>query len=365
MVEQNRHSPSSLWNHRSPPRRHGERPALPGRDSPLRRIAFRAYALIAAVFIAMAIGLFIAKKVLVSDWADKTQAAKAAAAERAAKAEAERERIAHDAADAALEPLETLRRQAAASWLYVDGRVDGRRTLRTLARFGTEAGLPENASWRILGTARPARSDRALSAAALRMAGDDPRTLNAWALRDMELGDHPSAIRRLRALLALHPGTPSALYNLALCHIYLRQPAPALAALSAYLGQRPRDEAALRLQTALLVQLDQAPLALSILETHVSAVGRPTSILLDAAYLEARAGHSSAAIRHLEAAIPAVPLSRIIQVYNTPDFQQARLTAAGQALTAKLAALARSAAASPLLDGLPSPSRPLRRAKRN
>lgn len=365
MAETSQHSKSSLWAHRTPARHHGDRPALPGRNSPLRRIAFRAYALIAIVLVAMVVGLLIAKKVLVSDWADKTQAAKAKAAERAAKAEAERERIAHDAADAAVEPAEALRKQAAASWLYVDGRVNPRRTLRDLSRFGAAAGLPENAAWRVIGTALPARSNRALTAAALRMAGDDPRTLNAWALRDMELGDYRSAVRHLRTLLRLRPGTPSALYNLALCHVYLRQPGPALSALSAYLGQRPRDEAALRLQTALLVQLDQAPLALSILETYVSAAGKPTSILLDAAYLEARAGHTSAAIRHLEAAIPAVPLSRVIQVYNTPDFQQARLTTAGQALTAKLAALARSAAASPILDGLPSPSRPLQGAKRN
>lgn len=351
-----------LWTHRgsrTPPSNHSE---LPGRNAPTRLIAIRAYSVIALILIAMLAALLIAKHILLSDWSEKTRAARAAAAQRAAAAASI---AAHAEAETETDSPDELRRQAATSWLYVDGRVDGPRVLRSLRRLGVRAGLPPSATWRALAAGLSPSKDRALTAAALRLAGDGPDTLNAWALRDMELGDYGSAIRRYDQLLRLHPGTPSALYNLALCHIYAHAPAEALHPLAAYLGQRPRDEAALRLLAAVLLQQGRAPLALDILETYIAAAAAPTPILLDAAYLEVRAGHDATAIRLLDAAIPVVPLARIIQVYNTPDFQRARLTAAGQALTARLASLARSAAAAPVLDDLLTPARPLQGAKRH
>lgn len=352
-----------LWSHRTPSSSR-ERPELPGRKSPVRLMALRAYALIALIVIAMAVALLVAKHVLLTDWSDKTRHAKAAAAERAAKAAAAESLTKHAEADAPTDSPEALRREAEASWLYVLGKGDARRAMRGLAAWEKAAGLPKGAAWRALAAGVDKQERSKLAPAALRMAGVSPRTLNAWALFDMGRGSYASAIRRLDALLKLYPGMPAGLYNLALCQVYARQPAQAIGTLAAYLGQRPDDEAGIRLQATLLVQMGKPEAALDLLEAFVARARKPSAILLDAAFLEARQGYDSTAIRHLEAAIPAVPLGRIIQVYNTPDFQRARLTEAGRALTARLADFARAAAASPMVEAFPLPTRPLQGAKR-
>lgn len=353
-----------MWAHRTPPTS-PDRPELPGHNAPTRMLALRAYAIVALIVLAMAGALLVAKHILLSDWSDKTRAARAAAAERAEQARlAAASLAAHAAADAAVDDAESLRRLAGASWLYVEGKVNGGRVLHTLETFETALHLPPGAIWRAQADTLLMQGNRPLARKALRLSGTSTRTCNAWALYDMETANYASAIQRLRGVLRHHPGSASALYNLALCYIYTRRSAEAQACLAAYLGQRPDDEAALRLQAALLVQAGQGALALDLLETYIRQAAKPTPILLDAAYLEAKAGHDAMAIRLLEAAIPAVPLARLIQVYNTQDFQRAKLTPAGQELTARLAALARSAAASPVFDDLLLPARPLRGAKR-
>jgi len=226
-------------------------------------------------------------------------------------------------------------------WVY---KLPPAATPRTLDRLALLPGAHN--AWLLLGRSLPEKSEADLVIAALRMAmatdGESAIIKNDMGAAYLQKMHLHKAISQFHAAEQLQPGFAPARYNLALCAISRRKPALAVKLLGQYLGQRPLDSTALRLQSTLLTQLGRPEEALYLLENYLKTQPVTEPLFLEAAMLAARLGENGNAIRYLETAMNGNPIQTVIRTYQSPAFRSIRLSGEGEALTARMATKARA-----------------------
>ena len=161
----------------------------------------------------------------------------------------------------------------------------------------------------------------------------------------------------------LQPGFAPARFNLALTAIADRDPIQATRWLGNYLGQRPTDTTAIRLQATLLTQLARPFDALRMLEKFLKDQSSDNPLYLEAAVLAARLGQRSNALRYLETSMNGNPLQTVIRTYQSVAFREIRLSGEGEALAKHMASKARVAYSAPMPTDDISPLRASTEAK--
>jgi tetratricopeptide (TPR) repeat protein len=197
--------------------------------------------------------------------------------------------------------------------------------------------------------------------ASLRMAmavgGEDAGMKNDLGVVYLQQRRLREANQQFRAAEQIRPGFPPARYNLALCAISERNPILATRLLGQYLGQRPDDITALRLQSTLLTQLGRPEDALRMLERFLKSQSPEHPLFLEAATLAARLGQSGNALRYLDTAMNGNSIQSVVRTYQSPTFRDIRLSGEGDALATRIAGKARAAFGSPVT---PADVQPLR-----
>jgi tetratricopeptide (TPR) repeat protein len=206
--------------------------------------------------------------------------------------------------------------------------------------------------WLILGRGLSDKTDPDLSMSCLRMAmaveGENAEIKNDLGAAYLQQKRMKEAVAEFRAADQIRPGFALARFNLALCSIANREPLQAIWLLGQYLGQRPDDIAALRLQSTMLSQTDRSLDALHMLEKYLKNQSPEQPLFLEAAVLAARLGQQGNAIRYLETAMNGNPIQTVIRVYQSSAFRDVRLSGEDDKLAARLADKARAAFGTPV-----------------
>lgn len=238
---------------------------------------------------------------------------------------------------------------AHAGWTY---ELPPSATRRELKRLRGDDFVPNQ--WLILGRGLSSKTDPGLVIRALRMAmaggGETVGIKNDLGAVYLEQKRLPEALEQFQAAQQIRPGFPPTLFNLALGAISAREPAEALRYLSQYLGQRPGDTTALRLQATLLAQVGRPQDALNTLEKFLRDQKPEQPLFLEAAQLAARLGHSRKALLYLETAMSGNSIQAVVRTYQSSAFREIRLSGEGDALAARIAEKARLAFSSPIPD---------------
>ena len=146
----------------------------------------------------------------------------------------------------------------------------------------------------------------------------------------------------------LQPGFAPTRFNLALTAIADRDPMQAIQWLGQYLGQRPSDATAIRLQATLLTQLARPAEALRMLEKFLKNQPFDNPLYLEAAVLAAKLGQNQNALRYLEISMAGNSLPNVIRTYQSVAFRQIRLSGDGETLAKVMASKARVAYSEPV-----------------
>jgi len=284
--------------------------------------------LIVATTMGVALMLFLlmmAIKYAQRDWSQKNQRAKASHGHAAHRSEADK---------LPANPIDP------EGWVY---ELRPFATGRALDRLATMPGGPNG--WLLLGRGLPAKTEPQIVLSALLMAmatdGESAALKNDMGAAYLQQKQLRKAEAQFRAAEQLQPGFAPARYNLALCFISHRKPERASRLLGQYLGQRPQDSSALRLQATLLTQLGRPENAMHMLEDYLKDQSAYEPLFLEAAILAARLGHNGNAIRYLETAMNGNSIQSVIRTYQSPTFRSIRLSGEGAALTSRMARKAR------------------------
>ena len=315
-----------------PPREHyrPRRNALIPPQPSVRTHVIRLVIATALSFALMSVLLLLAVQYLKRDWSRKQQRAWAAGAQRLAAAPAEESSA------------------AAAGQAYVPppAAVD-----RYLAKLAKDPVSRKN-GWLILSRGLPDKTDASLVISSLRMAlavgGESADLRNDFGAAYLQQRRMRQAAEQFAAAQQIRPGFAPALYNLALCAISDRQPEQAVRLLGQYLGRRPDDVGALRLQATLLAQLGRPDEALLLLERFLKTQPPTQPLFLDAAQLAARRGQTGKALRYLETSLAGNPIQAVVRTYQSAVFREIRLSGEGDRLAARMAERARMAFSSPI-----------------
>jgi tetratricopeptide (TPR) repeat protein len=273
--------------------------------------------------------LMLAVQYLKRDWTQKQQRAWASGAQRHAETPAEE----------TAEPT---------GWAYA---VPPAAADRYLAQLAAEPLSREN-GWLILARGLSDKTDAALVISALRMAmaisGESADIRNDFGAAYLQQRRMRPAADQFAAAEQIRPGFAPALYNRALCAISDRQPEKAVRLLGRYLGQRPEDVVALRLQATLLSQLGRTDHALLLLEKFLRTQPPDQPLFLEAAQLAARRGLTGKALRYLETALNGNSIQAVVRTYQSAVFREIRLSGEGDRLAAHMADRARMAFSTPI-----------------
>ena len=287
-----------------------------------------------AIGVALMLGLLmLAVQYAQRDWSQKNQRAKTSHAPKSSAS-------ATDSAATAL---------AAEGWTY---ELPASATQRQLARLATSR-LSAN-DWLILARGLSNKEYPQLVIASLRMAmavsGENAELKNDFGAVYLQQKRMKEASAQFRAAEQILPGFAPARFNLALCAIAERDPEKAVRLLGQYLGQRPADVAALRLQSTLLSQLGRPLEALHMLEKFLKDQPPQQPLFLEAAVLAARLGQNGNAIRYLETALNGNSIQAVVRTYQSTVFREIRLSGEGDKLSARMADKARAAFGTPVPD---------------
>ncbi len=250
-------------------------------------------------------------------------------------------------AAAAAEPTPADFPAASPSWTYHPGP---RATARLLRHLGADPFIPDH--WRILarGLADKPQMEIQLSSLRISMAvrGETAEARNDLGALHLQQKRMADAAAQFRAADQIRPGYAPARFNLALCALSDRKPAHAIQLLGQYLGQRPDDLTALRLQATLLSQIGCPLDALRMLERFLQTQSPDHPLFLEASVLAARLGQNGNAVRYLETAVNGNPIQSVIRTYQSSAFREIRLSDENDKLTTLLANKARAAIGTPV-----------------
>ena len=276
----------------------------------------------------MLILLLMAVKYAELDWSRKNQRARASGAKKPAA------------------PVESTGDETPGGWTY---GLRPMATQRALQRLSSDRYLPN--VWFILarGFSDATDSDLRVSCLYLAMAGgEDARMHNDLGSIFLRQRRTKDAADQFRAADQIQPGFAPARFNLALCAIAERAPAKAVRLFGQYLGQRPDDLAALRLQSTLLSQLGRPQEALRLLEKFLRNQPPEQPLFLEAAELAARLGQNKSALRYLETAVNGNSIQSVARTFQSHAFRDIRLSGEADPLAARLANQARAVFAAPI-----------------
>lgn len=224
---------------------------------------------------------------------------------------------------------------------------------RYLAQLATDP-LTRRNGWLILARSLSNKADAQAVVSALRMAlaidGESADVRNDFGAAYLQQRRMRQAAEQFAAAEQIQPGFAPALYNLALCAISDRQPEQAVRRLGQYLGRRPGDVTALRLQATLLDRLGRTDRALLLLEKFLKNQPPEQPLFLEAAQLAARLGQTGKALRYLETALNGNPIQAVVRTYQSGVFREIRLSGEGDRLAARMADQARMAFSSPISE---------------
>ena len=306
------------------PRRNASSPPQPS----LRTHTIRLAVATAIGLVVMFILLMLAVKYAEHDWSLKNQRARTQPSQRLATSKTE----------AAAAPV---------GWTY---ELPPGATQRQLDRLATDP-MSRN-GWLILARGLSSKTEARLVLASLRMAmaidGESAEIKNDLGAAYLRQKRMKNAIEQFDAATQIHPGFAPALYNLALCAISDRNPAAAIQWLGRYLGQRPDDTTALRLQATLLTQMGRPADALLMLEKFLKTQSPSQPLFLEASQLAARLGQTGKALRYLETALNGNSIQSVVRAYQSGVFREIRLSGEGDRLAAVMAGKARLAFSSPI-----------------
>lgn len=319
-----RPDPPSAPGNPIPPRGHQAKPprnpAIPPQPTAKTHVIRLAIAAALGIAVMFAL-LMLAAQYLQRDWAQKQQ-----------KAKAKRPPAPARSTDA--KPAEPT------GWTY---ELRPSATDRQLDRWQADRFVDN--WWFVLSRGLSSKTDPRIRMAGLRMAmartGESAELKNEMGSLLLRQKRTKEAAAQFHAALQIHAGFPPALFNLALCSIAERNPTQAIQLLGRYLGRRPADVVALRLQSKLLSQLGQPRDALDMLEKFLKDQPPDQPLFLEAAALAARLEQNGKALRYLETAINGNPIQAVVRTYQSPVFREIRLSGAGDALAARMAAQAR------------------------
>jgi tetratricopeptide (TPR) repeat protein len=222
-------------------------------------------------------------------------------------------------------------------------------TRRYLRRLSSDPLLANH--WLLFARALSDRTRPDFGIASLRMAmavgGEDAGMKNDLGVVYLQQRRLREANQQFRAADQIRPGFAPARYNLALCAINERNPILATRLLGQYLGQRPGDITALRLQANLLTQLGRPEDALRMLERYLKSQSPEHPLFLEAATLAARLGQNGNALRYLETAMNGNSIQAVVRTYQSATFRDIRLSGEGDALATRIAGKARAAFSAP------------------
>ena len=315
-----------------PPREHfrPRRSALIPPQPSVRTHVIRLVIATALSFALMSVLLLLAVQYLKRDWTRKQQRAWAAGAQR----------------HAAVPAAESSAAVAGQAYVPPPAAVD-----RYLAQLAKDPVSRKN-GWLILSRGLSDKTDAELVVSALRMAlavgGENADVRNDFGAAYLQQRRMRQAADQFAAAQQIRPGFAPALYNLALCAISDRQPEQAVRLLGQYLGRRPDDVGALRLQATLLAQPGQSDEALLLLERFLKTQPPTQPLFLEAAQLAARRGQTGKALRYLETALNGNPIQAVVRTYQSAVFREIRLSGEGDRLAARMAERARMAFSSPI-----------------
>ena len=206
--------------------------------------------------------------------------------------------------------------------------------------------------WRILARGLADKPHPEIRMSCLRMAmavgGEDAEILNDLGVLHLQQKRMKDAAAQFQTVDQIRPGFAPARFNLALCAIADRNPALAIQLLGQYLGQRPADTTALRLQATLFSQTGRPLDALRMLEKFLRTQPPDQPLFLEAAVLAVRLGQNGNAVRYLETAMNGNPIQTVVRTYQSPAFREIRLSGEGDGLAARLASRARAAFSTPV-----------------
>ena len=258
----------------------------------------------------------------------------------------QRARTSHAPAPAAAETAGESAPAPPPGWTFEPPPSATRRCLRNLTADRFIAN-----SWLVLARGLSGQPHPGIQESSLRMAmavgGEDAEIKNDLGALYLQQKRIPEAAAQFRAADQIRPGFAPARFNLALCAIASRTPAQAIQLLGQYLGQRPADTTALRLQATLLAQVGRSPDALRMLEKFLKTQPPDQPLFLEAAVLAARLGQNGNAIRYLETAMNGNPIQAVIRTYQSTSFREIRLSGDGDRLASRLADKARVAFSAP------------------
>ena len=324
-----RAAPAAAAGGSIPPRDHyrpRRNPASPPQPS-LRTHTIRLAVATAIGLVVMFILLMLAVKYAEHDWSRKNQRARTHLSQLQAAPKSETA-------------------AAAVGWKY---ELPPAATQRHLDRLATDP-LSRN-GWLILARGL---SETRLVISSLRMAmaigGESAEIKNDLGAAYLRQKRMKNAVEQFVAATQLRPGFAPALYNLALCAISDRNPVAAIQWLGHYLGQRPDDTTALRLQATLLTQMGRPADALLMLEKFLKTKSPSQPLFLEASQLAARLGQNGKALRYLETALDGNPIQSVVRTYQSGVFREIRLSGEGDRLAALMAGKARMAFSSPIPD---------------
>jgi tetratricopeptide (TPR) repeat protein len=323
-------------------RRPSRRETIPPQPS-LRHHTIRLAVATATGIVLMLVLLWLAIQYAQRDWNRKNTRARASHALKSAKATAGSATMAN--------PLP--------GWKYALMPAATQRQLRRLSSDRVVSNW-----WTILGRSLSSDTpDPGLLVSCLYMAmavgGENAEIKNDLGAIYLQQKRMKDAVAQFRAADQIQPGFAPARFNLALCAVSDRNPTRAVQLLGQYLGQRPEDSSALRLQSTLLSQLGRSREALRMLEKFLQNQPPEQPLFLETAWLAARLGQNGNAIRYLETAMNGNAIQTVIRVYQSPAFREIRLSGEGDKLAARMADKARAAFGTPVP---PEEIQPLRAA---
>jgi Flp pilus assembly protein TadD len=223
-------------------------------------------------------------------------------------------------------------------------------TQRQMVRLASDRFVPN--VWLVLARGLSDKTDTEIVISCLRMAmagnGEDAAMKNDLGAVYLQQKRTKEALAQFNAAEQIRPGFAPTRFNLALCAISDRDPEKAILLLGQYLGQRPDDTAALRLQSTLLAQFGRSQDSLHMLEKFLKDQPADQPLFLEAALLAARLGQTGNAIRYLETALNGNSIQTVVRAYQSATFRDIRLSGEGDKLAARMADKARAAFSAPI-----------------